>query len=63
MIVLIVFFRNKLNEITNKENEKEHMLKIKQLREKRIQEAIQDTIKYDPKEMKKKINRQTRQLR
>ena len=39
------------------------MLKIKQLREKRIHEAIQDTIKYDPKEMKKKITRQTRQLR
>lgn len=45
------------------EMEKKKAEKLKRMREKQVQNKIQETIHYDPESMKKTISRKTRELR
>lgn len=45
------------------ELEKKKTEKLKRMREKQVQNKIQETIHYDPENMKKTISRKTRELR
>jgi hypothetical protein len=55
--------REKMNEIVRQELQKEHIEKMKRLKEKKLHEQIQEKIKYNPKEIDKKLERQTRKLK
>ena len=52
-----------MNEIVRQELQKEHIEKMKRLKEKKLHEQIQEKIKYNPKEIDKKLERQTRKLK
>jgi hypothetical protein len=49
--------------MVKKELQQEHIEKMKKLKEKKLHEQIQEKIKYDPKEIDKKLERQTRKLK
>ena len=49
--------------MVRKELQKEHIEKIKKLKEKKLHEQIQDKINYNPKEVSKNFDRQARKLR
>ncbi|CAF1013326.1 unnamed protein product [Brachionus calyciflorus] len=55
--------KDKLNDMVRKELQKEHIEKIKKLKEKKLHEQIQDKINYNPKEVSKNFDRQARKLR
>jgi hypothetical protein len=46
-----------------REMQRDHIEKMKRMREKKVHDMIQEKINYDPNELKKKIERQTRKLR
>ena len=58
-----LLFRQRLEEETKKELQREHIEKIKRIKEKNLQDKIQEKIRYDPKDEEKKIERKTRELR
>ena len=49
--------------MVRKELQKEHIDKLKKMREKKLHDKIQEKIKYDPKEIDKNFARETRKKR
>jgi hypothetical protein len=49
--------------MTRRELQQEHIEKIKKMKEKKLHDQIQEKIKYDPKEIDKNFERETRKKR
>ena len=59
----VLFKRSKMEDDIKKELQQEHIEKIKKLRMKKLHGQIQETAHYDPSEVNKNIERQTRKLK
>lgn len=55
--------RGKMDDIIKKELQQEHIEKIKKIKMKKLHDQIQEKAHYDPTEVNKSIERQTRKLK